>query len=48
MPVNCSKDLTLVIDYIDNVLTEGTPDEQYALKAKFGLEDVEHNDDFGA
>jgi hypothetical protein len=26
----------------------GSVDEQYALKAKFGLEDLEHNDDFGA
>jgi hypothetical protein len=48
MPVNCSKDLTLVIDYIDSIFMSGTPAEQYALKAKFGLEDVEHNDDFGA
>jgi hypothetical protein len=26
----------------------GSVDEQYALKAKFGLEDLEHNDDIGA
>ncbi len=48
MPKNCSKDLTLVIDYIDGVLTKGTAAEQTALKAKFGLGALEHNDDFGA
>ena len=48
MPTNCSKDLTLVIDYIDDVLMHGSANEQFALKAKFGLEALEHNDDFGA
>lgn len=48
MPANCSKDLTLVIDYMDNILMYGSADEQYTLKAKFGLEALEHNDDFGA
>ena len=48
MPANCSKDLTLVIDYMDNILMYGSADEQYALKAKFGLEALEYNDDFGA
>lgn len=48
MPANCSKDLTLVIDYMDNIFTHGTLEEQNALKAQFGLEALEHNDDFGA
>ncbi|KAH8817396.1 peptidase S28 [Xylogone sp. PMI_703] len=48
MPVNCSKDLTRVIDYIDDVFQHGTAEEQYELKAKFGLEALEHNADFGA
>jgi hypothetical protein len=48
MPKNCSTDLSLVIDHIDKVLTKGSPAEQYALKARFGLEELVHNDDFGA
>jgi hypothetical protein len=48
MPANCSKDVTLVIDYIDNILLSGTTSEIASLKAKFGLEAVEHNDDFAA
>ncbi|KAI5357330.1 putative peptidase S28, alpha/Beta hydrolase [Septoria linicola] len=48
MPKNCSKDVSLVIDHMDNILTTGSADEQHALKAKFGMQDVEHNDDFMA
>jgi hypothetical protein len=46
MPANCSKDVSLVIDYMDNVLTRGTDAEVHSLKAMFGLESLEHNDDF--
>ncbi|KAF4626929.1 hypothetical protein G7Y89_g11228 [Cudoniella acicularis] len=48
MPQNCSADVTLVIDHIDQVLTTGTEDEIYALKKSFGLEALEHNDDFAS
>ncbi|KAF7935655.1 hypothetical protein BELL_0103g00180 [Botrytis elliptica] len=48
MPKNCSKDVSLVIDYMDNVLTHGSKSEVTALKTKFGLESVKHNDDFMA
>jgi hypothetical protein len=48
MPVNCSKDITLVIDYMDDILTHGSASEVYALKESFGLEALEHNDDFMA
>lgn len=48
MPKNCSADVTLVINYVDSILTKGTSDEVYALKEMFGLEGVEHNDDFAA
>ncbi|KUJ21682.1 uncharacterized protein LY89DRAFT_729195 [Mollisia scopiformis] len=48
MPQNCSSDVTLVIDYIDEILTTGTDDEIYALKKSFGLEGLEHNDDFAS
>jgi hypothetical protein len=46
MPKNCSTDVNLVIEHMDNVLTTGTEDEIYQLKSTFGLEDIEHNDDF--
>lgn len=46
MPKNCSKDVNLVIEHMDNVLTTGTAKEIHDLKAMFGLESVEHNDDF--
>jgi len=45
MPKNCSKDVSLVIDYMDNVFNRGTDAEKLALKTKFGLESLEHNDD---
>jgi hypothetical protein len=48
MPKNCSTDISLVIDYMDKILTKGTPAEQFALKDKFGLGALKHNDDFGA
>lgn len=48
MPKNCSKDLSLVIDYMDDVLMHGTADEVTDLKDKFGLGNVTHNDDFMA
>jgi hypothetical protein len=34
------------IDYLDFVLTFGSQSEVHNLKAQFGLEGVEHNDDF--
>ncbi|KAF2102204.1 serine carboxypeptidase [Rhizodiscina lignyota] len=48
MPKNCSKDVNLVIEHMDNVLKTGTAEEIHNLKAMFGLESVEHNDDFMA
>lgn len=48
MPKNCSKDVNLVIEHMDNVINTGTADEINDLKAMFGLESLEHNDDFMA
>lgn len=48
MPANCSKDLSAAIDYMDNILVNGTSEEQFELKNMFGLGALEHNDDFGA
>lgn len=47
MPKNCSRDVSLVIDYVDDVLRTGSPSEQKKLKSLFGLEAVEHPGDFG-
>lgn len=48
MPQNCSTDISLVVDYVDSVLKNGTSEEQYDLKAMFGLQDLEHADDFAS
>lgn len=48
MPQNCSTDVSLVVDHIDSVYSNGTLEEQQSLKAMFGLEDLEHYDDFAA
>jgi len=48
MAKNCSADVSLVIDHIDSVLLNGTDSEIFSLKQSFGLEELEHNDDFAA
>ncbi|GAB1316460.1 hypothetical protein MFIFM68171_06670 [Madurella fahalii] len=39
-PCNCSSDVAAVIEYVDSVLSFGSPDEKQALKDKFMLGDV--------
>ena len=46
MAKNCSADVSLVVDHVDSVLSHGTAAEIQALKEMFGLQDLEHNDDF--
>lgn len=46
MPQNCSTDLRLVADYIDDVLAYGTPKAKNTLKAMFGLEGLPQDSDF--
>ncbi|GAB1739785.1 hypothetical protein NU219Hw_g4722t1 [Hortaea werneckii] len=48
MPQNCSADVSLVIDHMDDVLTNGSENEIHDLKTMFGLQNVTHNDDFMA
>lgn len=48
MPQNCSKDLSLVANYIDGLGKNGTTREQQAVKEMFGLGDLQHYDDFAA
>lgn len=47
MPQNCSADLAAAMDYMDNIMETGTPDQVLALKTQFGMEALQ-NDDFGA
>lgn len=47
MPANCSADLAAAVNYMDNIMTTGTPEAVTAMKAKFGLESLA-NDDFAA
>jgi hypothetical protein len=48
MPKNCSKDVSLVIDYMDDVFMSGSEEKKHKLKAMFNMESIEHNDDFMA
>jgi hypothetical protein len=48
MPQNCSLDVNRVIDHIDTILTSGTPLDKQQLKALFGLEGLQHDNDFAA
>lgn len=48
MPVNCSKDVSLVIEYIDFLYVIGDTQKQQEVKEMFGLGALEHYDDFAA
>lgn len=45
IPRNCSKDVQLVVQHMDDVFTTGTQKQRQNLKARFGLERVTHADD---
>ena len=46
MPQNCSTDISLVIEYLDNIGQNGTVEEQTETKKMFGLGSLAHYDDF--
>lgn len=46
MPKNCSTDISLVIDYLDEIGMHGTTKEQEAAQTLFGLGGLAHYDDF--
>lgn len=46
MPRNCSTDLVKVVDYVDNILINGTSQQQADLKALFGVQAKTDNADF--
>ncbi|KAH7061304.1 peptidase S28 [Macrophomina phaseolina] len=48
MPQNCSADVSLVIDYVDGILLNGTDSDKQALKEKFGLGELKYDDDFAS
>jgi len=45
MPTNCSRDVSLVVEYMDGVFTHGSQREQQKLKDMFGLGSIEYNAD---
>lgn len=48
MPKNCSKDVSRVVNYIDQVYKSGNINRQQELKEMFGLGGLKHFDDFAA
>lgn len=46
MPKNCSVDVNKVIEHVDKILKSGDETAIHAIKKKFGLEAIVHNDDF--
>ncbi|KAJ5103846.1 hypothetical protein N7532_004375 [Penicillium argentinense] len=48
MPKNCSKDVSRVIEYIDNVQASGSETQMQKLKDMFGLGELDHFDDFAS
>ncbi len=46
MPKNCSVNLVNIINYVDGLLHAGKNEDIAALKAKFGLTNLSHDDDF--
>ena len=48
MAQNCSSDINLVMNYIDQVAKNGTTEDQQQLKEKFGFGDLEHLEDMAS
>ena len=48
MAQNCSKDVSLVVGHVDQVLQHGSVAEKTALKTMFGLQNVKHDQDFAS
>lgn len=45
MPQNCSHDYSAIVDYVDAVFINGSPQDKQELKEMFSLQDLEHDDD---
>lgn len=48
MPANCSADVSKVIEYVDSILLGDDDEAKQAIKEKFGLGAIEHDDDFAS
>lgn len=48
MPANCSADVSAVIEHIDSILLGDDDEAKQAIKEKFGLGAIEHDDDFAS
>lgn len=48
MPANCSADVSKVIEHVDSILLGDDDEAKQALKEKFGLGAIEHDDDFAS
>jgi len=46
LPRNCSADVKAVVSYVDHVLSSASDDDILTLKGYFGLEMLDHHDDF--
>ncbi|KAK6084908.1 serine carboxypeptidase S28 [Seiridium cupressi] len=45
MPQNCSRDYSAIVDHVDDVFTNGSPQDKASLKAMFAVVDLDHDDD---
>ncbi|KAK2596556.1 hypothetical protein N8I77_013441 [Diaporthe amygdali] len=48
MPANCSADVSKVIEHVDSILLGDDEEAKQAIKEKFGLGAIEHDDDFAS
>lgn len=48
MPRNCSADVQRVVRYVDRVMTNGTDAAKQNLKNRFGMGELEHDQDFAS
>ncbi|GKU09216.1 serine carboxypeptidase [Fusarium langsethiae] len=46
MPKNCTADVEKVVEYLDDIMLNGSADEIQKIKENFGAPDLKHNDDF--
>lgn len=48
MAQNCSRDFERIVDYVDDMISEGDADKVAKLQKSFGLQELGHADDFAA
>lgn len=46
MPRNCSADLSRIIEHVDKVIDDGNSTVVRELQTMFGMQDLNHTDDF--